>query len=605
MTIKPIIGEVKAQPINDNFSFLASQFSGFNGSPKGAYQTLQDLKNAFPNGTNGVYVVNEDGKWYYWNGSAWVAGGVYQSTGIANESINFEKVEGVTIKGKNIYSPNQFVKGYIDGAGGIVSSPTYGRAKIPVKPNEKYSVYRPGDDSYKTSSGWILFTTSTGANVGKLDGSLYITGIYNNKKYVTITTPATCAYIEINAYLLGFNDINNIICVNGEVISDEALNNAEVSKIFDSQLSDVKARTDFKDFKSTIKSIYGNIYKYPDSFINNKYITATGVVGDATGWGYGKVSVQENKKYSIWMPNGNYGGVIGAVAFYRDDTLLSYSYNPPPNGVYNGKNFITVLAPGTCNNIRITNKRPTEPAFDNSMTMICIEGETINDSLLVPVLAEINGIKVPQTDNSKPYSDIKWGPVGDSLTEHNIRATRNYHDYIAEEIGINVINLGVGGTGYKKTEENNTAFYQRILNVPTDIDVLTIFGSGNDLSLTLGNPTDTTTDTICGCINKTIDNFYTILPTTPIGIITPTPWSTYPNSVAGNKMELYANALISICKMRCIPYLDLYRCSNLRPWDATFRSLMYSRDDGNGVHPDENGHKVIASKIREFIKTLC
>jgi lysophospholipase L1-like esterase len=57
------------------------------GSPKGTYATLSALQTAFPTGTTGVYVVTTDGKWYYWNSSAWTAGGTYQSTGIADKSI--------------------------------------------------------------------------------------------------------------------------------------------------------------------------------------------------------------------------------------------------------------------------------------------------------------------------------------------------------------------------------------------------------------------------------------------------------------------------------------------------------------------------------------
>lgn len=37
--------------------------------------------------TSRVYVNTTDGKWYYWNGSAWTAGGTYQSTGIASNSV--------------------------------------------------------------------------------------------------------------------------------------------------------------------------------------------------------------------------------------------------------------------------------------------------------------------------------------------------------------------------------------------------------------------------------------------------------------------------------------------------------------------------------------
>jgi len=49
------------------------------GTPKGSYPTLVALEAAFPTGTTGIYVVTADGHWYFWNGSAWTDGGVYQA----------------------------------------------------------------------------------------------------------------------------------------------------------------------------------------------------------------------------------------------------------------------------------------------------------------------------------------------------------------------------------------------------------------------------------------------------------------------------------------------------------------------------------------------
>ena len=206
---------------------------------------------------------------------------------------------------------------------------------------------------------------------------------------------------------------------------------------------------------------------------------------------------------------------------------------------------------------------------------------------------------------AKKWQDLKWICVGDSLTEENIRTTKHYFDYIAEKTGINPINMGVGGTGYKRGEENSSAFYQRISRIPTDADVVTIFGSGNDLALSnvLGQPTDTGTDTICGCVNTTIDNLFAILPTVQLGIISPTPWVN--NEPADNgTMCKYADALKEICALRGIPFLDLFRCSTFRPNDAEYRDLVFSKDDGNGVHPDETGHGIIAPKIKAFLDSL-
>ena len=206
----------------------------------------------------------------------------------------------------------------------------------------------------------------------------------------------------------------------------------------------------------------------------------------------------------------------------------------------------------------------------------------------------------------KDWIGKKWVCVGDSLTEKNSRATMNYHDYVAEATGIEVVNMGVSGTGYKRGEDNNNAFYQRVKNIPTDADVITIFGSGNDGAYwgrNLGTASDTTTDTIGGCMNITIDNILARMPLAVIGIVSPCPWGDYPPST-DNAMKRYSVLLKQICERRGIPFLDLYLNSGLRPWDATFRELAYSRDNGGKVHPDENGHKLIAPRFKAFLETL-
>lgn len=61
-------------------SYLDTQLSTIgNMTPKGAFATLQELKNEYPNGTEGVFIVQSDGHWYYWNGDDWTDGGLYQA----------------------------------------------------------------------------------------------------------------------------------------------------------------------------------------------------------------------------------------------------------------------------------------------------------------------------------------------------------------------------------------------------------------------------------------------------------------------------------------------------------------------------------------------
>ena len=222
---------------------------------------------------------------------------------------------------------------------------------------------------------------------------------------------------------------------------------------------------------------------------------------------------------------------------------------------------------------------------------------------------------VKQFENENNYENKKWVAFGDSLTAINTLGSnvKNYTNYVSEKLGINMSNYGVGGTGYWRGHSSNNAFYQRIQNIPTDTNIITLFGSFNDLGVEdnitganiIGNITDNTTDTICGCINKTIDNLITRTPNALIGIIAPTPWSDCNMLLTTQRAEAsqeYVEKLKQIAERRSIPFLDLYKSSNLRPWESTFRTTFYNNSDG--VHPNTYGHQRISALIEEFIKSI-
>lgn len=204
------------------------------------------------------------------------------------------------------------------------------------------------------------------------------------------------------------------------------------------------------------------------------------------------------------------------------------------------------------------------------------------------------------------WNGKKWVCVGDSLTEVNSKTTKHYFDYVSDATGISVVNMGVPGTGYAGGQESNNAFHQRVANVPIDADVVTIFGSFNDITtgLPIGSVTDSGVDTIAGCINTTINNLFEVFPLVNLGIITPTPWPGYNpwnGSAVGNE---YVQMIIDICKKRGLMCLDLYHCSELRPWQSSYLPLAYSKDNGGGAHPDETGHAIIAPKFQGFLNSL-
>ena len=214
-----------------------------------------------------------------------------------------------------------------------------------------------------------------------------------------------------------------------------------------------------------------------------------------------------------------------------------------------------------------------------------------------------------QLSNTK---NLTWAVFGDSLTEYNIRAKYHYFDYVAKELSLNIINLGASGTGYKEDGGADVAFYKRIEKNIKDIDfdIFTIFGSFNDLGKghTLGKPTDSTSDTICGCINLTIDIFRKVKPLNKIALVTPTIWKdgAYYGDYEVTRKDLddYVDSLLQIAKIRRIPILDLYHDSGLDPNIEEVLENFYNEDgvQDKGVHPNSLGHKFMYPIWREFIK---
>lgn len=81
------------------------------GSPKGTYTTVAALETAFPTGNTNIYVVTADGKWYYWSGSVWTPGGIYQATGLADKTVTPKTTSFIKVS-TNLLDVKTFTKGF-------------------------------------------------------------------------------------------------------------------------------------------------------------------------------------------------------------------------------------------------------------------------------------------------------------------------------------------------------------------------------------------------------------------------------------------------------------------------------------------------------------
>lgn len=118
MPIQPVSGEIKAQPLNENFSYLDSKVDQVNGGPKEVFTSESALKTKYPNGSTSVMLVTDsngnDGYLYSWNGSSWIKGVLYQPYGIPIGSVSTAKLADL-IQGKNLFNKDTTTDGYYIG----------------------------------------------------------------------------------------------------------------------------------------------------------------------------------------------------------------------------------------------------------------------------------------------------------------------------------------------------------------------------------------------------------------------------------------------------------------------------------------------------------
>lgn len=315
--------------------------------------------------------------------------------------------------------------------------------------------------------------------------------------------------------------------------------------------------------------------------IQYKYLNASnGVITDTTGaeaWITDFIEVEEGDIFYIttehfwgqgmyvWYDNGK--GYISGVASANGGTLTK---------IWNEK----VIAPTGARYLVVA-----EWAQTNYPPITIYKGVYLADVL------------------SKRWTGEKWVCVGDSLTERNTKAVMHYYDYVSANTGIVPVIMGVSGSGYANNAGGSNAFYNRVSSIPSDADVITIFGSFNDLSsgLQLGTAEDSDTTTIAGCMNKTIENILSVIPTANIGIVAPTPWSGTRPTTNGASLD-YVNMLQAVSERWSLPFLDLWRHSGLMPWDVSFAAVAYP--SGDTVHPNDIGQQIIAPKFKAFLETL-
>lgn len=242
--------------------------------------------------------------------------------------------------------------------------------------------------------------------------------------------------------------------------------------------------------------------------------------------------------------------------------------------------------------------------------------QTVERELVIPIgydsVTLANVVDTPECyfvsgyKGASPLDGVSIITIGDSVTEHNDSATKNYVDYLSDNYGASIVNLAKSGAGFLSLKSDSKNYANQIISAgQLEPDVILIMGSGNDMKYMvgqLGQLDGTDTDTIHGqmsLVTSFIRSRYA--GRVKFGFVAPLAWAAYPPN-KDNVMGRYVDAMRDFCRANCVPFLDLYHESGLTPSDATLRMKYF---DTNGVHPNADGHKFIAPIIADFVRRIA
>lgn len=199
--------------------------------------------------------------------------------------------------------------------------------------------------------------------------------------------------------------------------------------------------------------------------------------------------------------------------------------------------------------------------------------------------------------------------LGDSITQ-GVGASdpeRCYVSQIAKLTGAVCRNYGIAGTRIAKRRQPyekpkfDRCFCDRVEGMDADADIIVVFGGTNDFShgdAPLGQITDRTVWTFYGALHVLYNSLFARYPDSKIVVLTP--MKRHEEERDGRHLETFVQAVREVAAYYKLPLLDLYR--NL-PVDLHDPG-MEARYMPDGLHPNDDGHFMLASTIINFIQEM-
>ena len=217
---------------------------------------------------------------------------------------------------------------------------------------------------------------------------------------------------------------------------------------------------------------------------------------------------------------------------------------------------------------------------------------------------------------------LKINFLGDSITQGvGASSPENvYHAVLKREAELaEARNYGISGTRIAvqtptpEKEWNDivdkNSFCERFHEMDDDADVVVVFGGTNDYghgSASIGCFSDCTPNTFYGACHYLFSGLIkkyigkTIVIMTPLHRCNETVGARLPLNAPYYNLKGYVDIIREVAEYYSLPVLDLFKESGMQPEIPEIRK-KYLPD---GLHPSDDGNKVIADKLKAFLERL-
>lgn len=211
--------------------------------------------------------------------------------------------------------------------------------------------------------------------------------------------------------------------------------------------------------------------------------------------------------------------------------------------------------------------------------------------------------------------------LGDSITEGVGVSSPDklFHALLKDELGLGEArNYGISGTRFAiqkgtpnrpKDDYVDVNSYSERFDKMEDADMVVVFGGTNDYGhgdAPIGGFSDRTPDTFYGACHYLFSGLIKKYLGKPIVIMTPLHRICEFRNTGDCKLEgvaslrEYVNIIREVAEYYSLPVLDLYAASGIQPSIEEVKEA-YMPD---GLHPNDAGHRIIADKLKAFIKNM-